>query len=125
MNVVDLADESSFVSKSEPSQWICWDFLNRRIVPTSYTIRTYGTRAGGTHLQSWVVLGSVDGAHWTELDRQEKNRNLNRPNAIHSFVLPTPIESRCIRIMQTDKNHRGDDVLALSAFELFGTILEE
>jgi hypothetical protein len=38
LNVADLTSHLNFVSKNEPGQWICWDFGERRIRPTQYTI---------------------------------------------------------------------------------------
>jgi hypothetical protein len=38
-NVADLTSDTKFVSQNGPNQWICWDFHETRIRPTSYTLR--------------------------------------------------------------------------------------
>jgi hypothetical protein len=41
--------------------WMCYDFRERRIVPTHYTIRTFDCGPGEKHLKSWVIDTSADG----------------------------------------------------------------
>jgi hypothetical protein len=67
-NLADLTSGSTFSSKNEPRQWVCWDFREMRVRLLHYTI-------GSQELKSWVVEGSVDGRSWTEIDRQ-KDTNL-------------------------------------------------
>jgi hypothetical protein len=43
------------------NNWVCYDFKERRIVPTHYTIRTNANDPGGFHLKWWLVDTSVDG----------------------------------------------------------------
>jgi hypothetical protein len=40
------------------------------------------------------------------------------------FALSKSDEFRFIRLTQIGKNHRGDDILLIRAFEVFGTLLE-
>jgi hypothetical protein len=121
-NLADLNADSYVWSKDEPGQWVCWDFRDMRVRPTHYTID-----AGP--LKSWVVEGSLDGEGWTEIDRQTSNRDFNDFNVKYgwkaaSFAVSTPAECRFIRLAQTDKRYDGDDSLALSAVEFFGTLSE-
>jgi hypothetical protein len=60
-NAVDLETISHFLSafrkKTEDiphtrNNWVCYDFKERRIVPTYYAIRTNGSGPGGFHLKS-------------------------------------------------------------------------
>jgi hypothetical protein len=39
--------------------WLCYDFKERRIMPTHYTIRTYASCLGSSHLKSRLVETSV------------------------------------------------------------------
>jgi hypothetical protein len=55
---------------------VCSDFKERRIVPTHYTIRSFGGDPGGTHLKSWLLETSADGKNWREVDRKEDNDEL-------------------------------------------------
>jgi hypothetical protein len=115
-NAADFPSDSRFFSKSEPGQWICWDFREMRVRPTHYTIKTQ-------YLKSWVVEGSLDGTSWTEIDRQTDNQDFADWNRA-SFAVLNQAEFRFIRLTQTDKTHRGQDYLSLGAVEFFGTLSE-
>jgi hypothetical protein len=85
-NVADLKSGSLFFSSyrgmSEaiphtPNNWVCYDFKERRVVPTHYAIRTNRATAGAWHLKSWLVETSVDGESWLEVAREENSHRLN------------------------------------------------
>jgi hypothetical protein len=118
-NVIDLSprSDSHFESKATPGQWILWDFRDRRVCPTRYTIRTH-------FLKSWVVEGSVDGSSWVEIDRQTDNRSFTHGCAAVSFDASRHTDFRFIRLTQTAKNFYGSDDLVLWAVEFFGTLFE-
>jgi hypothetical protein len=56
---------------------VCYDFNERRIVPTHYAIRTHGYDPRGCHLKSWLVETSVDGESWREVAHEEDNKQLD------------------------------------------------
>jgi hypothetical protein len=113
-NCADLSGGSEFESKDAPGQWICWDFHERMISVSDYTIWT-------GCMKSWVVEGSVDGTEWRELDRRTEEKRLTPA----SFAVSTGSDSsqyRFIRLTQTEKNRYGSDILALNTVEFFGTL---
>jgi hypothetical protein len=114
--VADLTTREWFRSKDEPNQWICWDFHERRVRLTQYTIK-------GPNLRSWVLEGSLDGEIWTEIDRQTDYVDFARA-PMASFASASVAEFRFIRITQTDRRHDGHDFLSLRAVEFFGTLSE-
>jgi hypothetical protein len=117
-NVADLTSGSSFSSRDEPGQWICWNFHELRVRPTHYTLHSNG-------LKSWVVESSLDGEAWTEIDRKTDNQDFNVYRwETASFAVSKSAEGRFIRLTQTDQSHLGFDVLDIKAFEFFGTLLE-
>jgi hypothetical protein len=69
--VADLKAKSSFISEFRkkdddipdlPNKWICYDFKNRRVIPTQYTIRSmYNGYMNGPNLKSWLIEVSLDG----------------------------------------------------------------
>ena len=84
-NAADLETGSEFCSahrkKKEDiphtrNNWICYDFKERRMVPTHYTIRTNHWGTGRFHLKSWLVETSADGENWREVAREEDNKQL-------------------------------------------------
>jgi hypothetical protein len=56
------------------NNWVCYDFKERRIAPTHYTIRTNGAGSGKQRLKSWIVETSVDGQDWRDVAREEDNK---------------------------------------------------
>jgi hypothetical protein len=116
-NVADLTSSACFSSSNEPSQWICWDFRDRCVRPTHYTIKSDG-------LSSWALEGSLDGQTWSKLDRHWESKRLEPSPHVCSFPLSNLIECRFIRLTQTRKNHRRTDVLGIVACEFFGTLVE-
>jgi hypothetical protein len=132
-NVADLETDSIFHSayrdNSEDiphtrNNWICYDFKERRIVPTHYTIRTYYEGPGWAHLKSWLVETSVDGKNWREVAREEDNRQLNGDRFTATFAVADGGECRFIRLVNIGRNHNGNDLFAISAWEIFGSLIE-
>jgi hypothetical protein len=115
-NVANLTSGCHFISRTDPGQWVCWDFREMRVRPTHYSIYKW-------RLKSWVVEGSLDGKNWTEMDRKTDNQDFKDTWNTVSFAL-SPVECRFIRLTQTDKNHGGNDYLYLFAVEFFGTLSE-
>jgi hypothetical protein len=104
---------------------VTYDFKEKRVVPTDYTIRSnYSGGVNDCNLKSWVIEVSDDDQFWCEIDRHENNYDLNAKNVVRSFKAEKPQEGRYVRLRQTGKNHRGDDFLIFSAFEIFGSLVE-
>ena len=127
-NVVDLETESYYLSSLHlPNAWICYDFKDLRVIPTSYSVRSYG--ACHLNLKSWVIEVSNTGTEnsWTEIDSRENNNDLDSENATANFkIFHVPNESfRFFRLRQTGKNHAGFDSMMLTSLEIFGTLFEK
>jgi hypothetical protein len=101
------------------NNWVCYDFKERRIVPTHYAIRTVGS---GHHLKSWLVETSVDGESWREVAREEDNGQLN--GKWFTRIFAGGRECRFIRLVNIGRNHGGYDQLAITAWEIFGSLAE-
>ena len=113
-----LGTDSQFWSQDEPDSWICYDFKGRRVAPASYSIRT----GSWCYLKSWVLEVSNDGSDgsWEVVDRRENNEDLKGKHVTHNFAISAPPRGsfHFVRLRQTWKNHKGDDVLCLSPLEL-------
>jgi hypothetical protein len=125
-NALDLTVASRFLSsRNEKNDWLCLDFRDKRIIPTHYTIRcNYGGDGRWSNLTNWLVAVSMDGAAWIEIDRREGNVQLHAENAAMVFAVKKNSEGRFIRLMTLGKSQRGDDILVVTAFEIFGTLIE-
>jgi hypothetical protein len=113
---------SAFRRKEEdiphtPNNWICYNFKERRIVPTHYTIRN-------CDLKSWLVETSADGESWREVAREEGNKQLNGRWLTGTFPVAGGGECRFIRLVNIGRNHAGNDALWITAWEIFGTLVK-
>jgi hypothetical protein len=125
----DLYFYSAFREKQERiphtrNNWICYNFKERKIVPTHYTIRTNFGDPGGVHLKSWLVETSADGENWREVAREENNTQLNDAHFTAIFAVADGGECRFIRLVNIGRNHWGSDSLKISAWEIFGVVIE-
>jgi hypothetical protein len=79
---------------------------------------------GSHHPRSWIVEGSSDGNNWIILAEERGNRDLQASHVWKSFPVKNQASVHQIRLRQIGPNHGGDHCLALSGFEIFGTIVE-
>ena len=126
-NALDLESDLDFCSHSKPNSWICYDFKDKRVKPTSYSIKSFkGEKGQGGHPKSWVLEGSTDGTEgsWKVIDSRTNNHDLNAKFVIRNFpITPEPRESfRFVRLRQTGMNHAGSHHFILSSLEIFGTL---
>jgi hypothetical protein len=132
-NAADLEADSRFVSPCRSyeediphtrNNWVCFDFRERRIVPTHYTIRTNELGTGLCHLKSWLVETSPDGEDWQEVAREKDNKQLNGVCFSGTFAVADGGDCRFIRLVNIGRNHFGNDRLCISAWEIFGSLIE-
>jgi hypothetical protein len=117
-----LVPDSTFVfcTVDRPGQWICYDLVDRRLEPSGYEIRSGTFPSGSAHLRSWVIEGSINRRHWTEIDRREDVMDLNAPGGTVLFPLRPTAPIRAIRLRQLGASHCGNSVLSLAFFDVFG-----
>jgi hypothetical protein len=126
-NAANLRGDSLFASADRPGQWLCYRFLTGTLRLTGYSIRSqYCNGPGNCYPKDWVVETSVDRSHWTVVDQQTDNHDLNARNVTKWFPLREDCDEECrfVRLRQTGRNHGGSDALALSGFEVFGDFFE-
>jgi hypothetical protein len=116
----DLQSTTYFHSIGEPGQWLCYDFKDRRVRPTHYSVHAH---SNDLYLRSWVFEGSLDGSSWSLLDEQKDNSTTNSSHPIGTFSLSQSSAFRFLRLRQTGKNTQGNDYLVLFAFEIFGDLI--
>ena len=121
-NVVDLTSLSEFASGNQSGQWVEVDFKDHRIRPDYYTIQSHHHGLGYAHVKSWVIEVSNDCNYWREIDKEENNHQHNKPYGLMSFPFECDEFYQRIRVRQIGPSHQGDDILCMSAFEVFGRI---
>lgn len=102
--------------------WIEFDFRERRVKVTSYTIRT---SSYSFHPRSWAIVGSNGNDGWPIIDEQEENSVLNGECKQHRFKCKN--ESKYYRrIRYIQKNCWGSNKpfnIYLTCIEFFGSIV--
>jgi hypothetical protein len=106
------------------NNWVCYDFKQTTIVPSHYAIRTNGNGPGHAHMKSWLIETSADGENWLEIDQRGNTADLNGESLTGTFAVAHCDVCRFIRLVNIGRNHYGDDCLCISAWEIFGAILE-
>jgi hypothetical protein len=124
-HVADLKDQSIFHTKNEANSWICYDFKDRRIKVTHYSIRAR-CDYDGHHLRTWRLAGSNDGLSWVGIDDRQNDTSLNSQGAISTFSISLDVQNefQMIRLRQTGGDNRNCDYLVVSGIEFFGVVKE-
>jgi hypothetical protein len=132
-SAADLETDSAFFSAycwktanipHARNNWVCYDFKERRIVPTHYTIRTNEYGPGGEHMKSWVVETSADRETWREVALEKNNEQLSGRWLTGTFAVANSRECHFIRLVNIGRNQGGNDQLWISAWDIFGSLIE-
>ena len=117
--VTDYAWNEYWVTNDEPNSWICFDFKEKRLCLTGYSLKS----GESYYLLHWVIEGSDDGDSWHKLDRRDA-RDLKGKYVTKTFEceFKDPKSFRYIRLRQTGKNIWENDHLCLSEIEFFGVL---
>jgi hypothetical protein len=66
----------------------------------------------------------VDGKKWREVARSENNKQLDGTGFTATFPVADGGECRFIRLVTIGRNHFGNGCLLISAWEIFGSLIE-
>ena len=72
-------------SNSKVLSSICFDFKDKAVNISSYTMKSNSNSDGSNGPKSWVVEVSKDGKNWEEIDRRENNESLKGKNFVFTF----------------------------------------
>lgn len=104
-----------------------YDFIGRRVIPSSYSIRTRND-CNNNHPRNWVIEGSNtdNDSDWTILNSPQNDTNFIHQKVTCTFAINAKKDSyRYLRIRQTGcNNNNGNNHLCLSALEFFGVLIE-
>jgi len=117
-------DHSKWANKFDPNSWIRFDFKQRKVYLTSYSINDYGK------IKSWKVEGSQDGLSYENIDNrinctafQNSNIKFNDMSSQSNFpVNPTNKYYRYIRIISTGQSWYGNYDFSIIRVEFFGYV---
>lgn len=121
MKFVSDSDWNSYwFSDNVPDSWIQFDFKEKSIIVTDYTLQSDGS--DGNYLLHWQLEGSNDGAAWEVIDKRDTN-DLNSFYKIKSYSCFLKKPFKKIRLKQTGKNSSNQDYFHLASIEFFGELL--
>jgi hypothetical protein len=112
-----------WISEDVPGSSIEIAFGYRMFIITHYTLKTYKSGKGYSHLKSWDLDGMMAGKPAVKLDWRKDSDELNGRGKVHTFQCKSPSHCQGIRLIQTGPNHHGDHYLILRAIEIFGEVL--
>ncbi|KAK8892573.1 hypothetical protein M9Y10_029810 [Tritrichomonas musculus] len=84
-NLVDYQNNNYYKSKNEIGGIILFDFMDKQINLSNYSIKSYSSGKNFAHLRNWVVEVSNDGNEWLEIDRHLNDSTLNGSNIVAVF----------------------------------------
>jgi hypothetical protein len=123
-NVADLARASYFLSKPSlraENEWVSWDFQDRRVRLTHYTLRM-------SDFKLWDLEGSVDGEFWKLVHRGSMSRPKGDERvcfdlAVISFPVSDLTDFRFIRLTLIESCDHYNN-MCLGAVEFFGILTQ-
>lgn len=122
--LLDIENTSNdFYTGNLPNSWICFEFKHHPVIPTNYTITSYGCPY---HPRSWVIEGSVTGSEWFQLDEERGCSSLKGQNLVHTFGNKNERkkEFKYIRMKSTGPDWFGDNFLEIRSIEFYGKIIK-
>jgi hypothetical protein len=124
--IIDGTGNWFYSTDQQADHWICCDFGNSRVALTHYSIRSCDGGGGPNwnNPQNWCLEGSQDRQLWTELNRQQNNRELDAQSKVSTFPVNVSGRFRMVRLRQTGVNCARHGELVLSRLEFFGTLFE-
>ena len=84
-NLVDYKSTNYYEFKEEPNAFVCFEFKDRGIQLSGYSIGSGANDPNSHHLRNWVVEVSKDGKKYEEVDRHSDYYELNGPKIIRTF----------------------------------------
>lgn len=123
-NLIHFDNNDFFGTGNKSNSWICFEFTNKKIIPTNYTIKSCDYGENWIHPRSWVVEGSENSENWEKLDEQNDCSYLKGSNLIHTFPIQNSDhhEFKYIRIRQTGFNWKKNNCLYFNTIEFYGLI---
>ena len=119
-NAIDLSSRGYFRSNDEANSFLCYDFKERRVSPSSYSIQSVTI-----YPRSWVCEVSNDGSLWKVVDSRDNTDDLKDEKVPCNFTIAKPESCRnvrFVRLRQTGPNSKDGNWFALRSWEIFGTL---
>lgn len=123
-NAVDFTDnKKDFRSSYEENAWLKYDFLNKKVHPIGYSIKSTFENKGYWHPVNWVIEGSNTDLtnDWVILDSRNDIKSLDDSYAFQTFFIQKSCDFyRYLRIRQTGRDSTNDHYLEISELDFYG-----
>lgn len=103
--------------------WVCFDFKDKKIKITNYSIKSNCNGPNQFHLKSWILEVSNDGQNWTKIDERKNCQEVNGPKKTGTFSVQANDFSRYVRLNQTEPSWNNAHVW-FYYMEFYGYLLE-
>ena len=118
-------ESNYYHSNSTSDGYICFDFKDRKIQLTSYTIKSYATSPNNCHLKNWNIEVSDDKEHWIKIDEHTNDPTLNNSRIVATFNIKDKTNFyQYVRLHQTGTNWYGDHYMIFYSLEMYGKLYE-
>ena len=107
-NLLDFNQDKYYQTKQYKDGWVTFDFKNRKVKISGYSIKTNSGGKNGAHMKSWKIEVSNDGQNWTQIDERINCQEINGSCLTGTFNVQPNDFSRYVRLTQTDNNWRND-----------------
>lgn len=86
-NLVDCQSDNYSHSSNGRCPYICFDFKDRRVQLSDYSIKSFSSGQSGGLLRSWVLEVSNDGGSWEEVDCHTEDPTPDGPSITANYKL--------------------------------------
>lgn len=111
------------MSDNSPNSWIQFDFKDKRVALTGYSIKTCNMKSGQMHLRQWKIEGSNDLEKWVCID-EENTDVLNDRLVTQYFQCDSETRTlfRYIHITATGLNWQNNHRIVINELEFYGEL---
>ncbi|KAK8872153.1 hypothetical protein M9Y10_007915 [Tritrichomonas musculus] len=121
--LVDYDNNNFYASNSQENVYVCFDFKDKQVQLTSYSIQSLRRGWGNVHLRNWVVEASNDKSNWDKIDEHTDDSTLNGYDRKAIFdTKQTDMFYRYIQIRQTGISWNNNYYTYFPYLELFGKL---
>jgi hypothetical protein len=121
-NVVGVDSCYDYMTFPTPGSFLVFAFKGINVSVKAYAIQSAMLPPFNDHMKTWQVFGSNDAQTWVLLDEQKDTVELNGPGRRKAYPVANHSPFKLIKLVQNERNHRGNWNLCLLRFELFGNV---
>lgn len=128
-NLVDFHEKNYYHSKDDGGAYVCFDFKDKLVQLSSYSIKSMNNNVHYSHLKNWVMEVSNDEKTWRIVDSHINDPILDEPGVVVNFAIRKKNIDfhRFIRIRQNGNSwdpRTNHNFIGFYFIEFFGKLIE-